>query len=295
MRRLMRGDEVDWLERLADTDAPLAERWLAGQLLALAGDPRLKPLAPPMVDVAGGEFTLGLEPQRLDAVMDRLAGLGLDRAWIAKECPAYRVRIPSFRIGRYPVTNHEYRVFLLATGHPVLPTSWELGRYPLERANHPVHSVDVASAEAYTAWLSASTGRRFRLPTEAEWELAAGGPAQREYPWGETFEPDRCNTVECGLLITSPVGMFPRGAARCGAQDMAGNVEELVATDYAPYPGGQWIDDHLVQLNGRYRVARGGSFARFRDLARCKRRHGIHRTTRVYVAGFRLAEELARA
>ena len=73
---------------------------------------------------------------------------------------------------------------------------------------------------------------------------------------------------------------------------MAGNVEEYVADDYAAYPGGAFIADHLVQIHGRYRVARGGSFARFRDLARTRRRHGFNPRSATYAMGFRLAESL---
>lgn len=71
---------------------------------------------------------------------------------------------------------------------------------------------------------------------------------------------------------------------------MAGNVEEYVADVYRPYPGGAAIDDHLSQIHGEYRVARGGSFARFRDLARTRRRHGHNPLSATYAMGFRLAE-----
>jgi toxoflavin biosynthesis protein ToxD len=63
-----------------------------------------------------------------------------------------------------------------------------------------------------------------------------------------------------------------------------------VADAYAPYPGGPFIEDHLAQIHGTYRVARGGSFARFRDLARTRRRHGHNPRSATYAMGFRLAE-----
>jgi formylglycine-generating enzyme required for sulfatase activity len=72
---------------------------------------------------------------------------------------------------------------------------------------------------------------------------------------------------------------------------MAGNVEEYVADDYAPYPGAARVEDDLSRARGRYRVARGGGFTRYRDLARCKRRHGRFPKA-IYVMGFRLAETL---
>ena len=73
---------------------------------------------------------------------------------------------------------------------------------------------------------------------------------------------------------------------------MAGNVEEYVSDDYAAYPGGEFVTDHLVQIHGRYRVARGGSFARYRDLARTRRRHGHNPRSVTYAMGFRLAESI---
>jgi formylglycine-generating enzyme required for sulfatase activity len=73
---------------------------------------------------------------------------------------------------------------------------------------------------------------------------------------------------------------------------MAGNVEEYVADVYGRYPGSALaVCDDLVRARGRYRVARGGSFTRFRDLARCKRRHGRFPKP-IYVMGFRLAEDI---
>ncbi len=73
--------------------------------------------------------------------------------------------------------------------------------------------------------------------------------------------------------------------------DMAGNVEEYVGGVYTAYPGGTRISDHLVEIHGTYRVARGG-FARFRDLARTRRRHGGNPRSTTYTMGFRLAEDL---
>ena len=278
------------LRTLACRTAPLARRIAAGNLLALSGDPRIRVDAPDMIDIPGGEIEIGLPWSEVDGVIERCNGLGLDRAWIAKECPRHGVALRPFRIARYPVTNAEYRAFLLDTSHAELPDSWAWRRFPLERSNHPVHTVSAASAEAYAAWLSRRTGRAFRLPREAEWDWAAAGPAGREFPWGGHFDPGLANTAECGLFMTSPVGAFVGGESPFGVADMAGNVEEYVAEEYAPYPGGRCIDDHLRSLLGRYRVARGGSFARFRDLARTRRRHGPNPRSQTYAMGLRLAE-----
>lgn len=158
------------------------------------------------------------------------------------------------------MTHQEYLANLKASGEREIPTSWELGRYPHERSNHPVYTVRAEAAGRYAAWLRDQTGRSFRLPSEAEWEYAAAGARRAELPWGDDFAPWRANTIELGLLTSTPVGIFPEGDSPFGVADMAGNVEELVADDYAPYPGARPIEDDLLAARGRYRVARGGSF-----------------------------------
>ena len=70
---------------------------------------------------------------------------------------------------------------------------------------------------------------------------------------------------------------------------MAGNVEEYVSNDYQPYSGGRNIADDLAVTQGAYRIARGGSFSRFGDLARCARRHGRYQRD-IYAMGFRLVQ-----
>ena len=276
---------------MADRAADLPWRIAAGNAVALAGDPRIDPMNPAMISVSGGVAMIGLDPAQIDAVTESLSHLGIDRGWIAKEAPRHALALRPYRIARYPVTNLEYRAFLLATGYPELPTGWAMRRYPAERANHPVYTVSALAADTYAAWLSDATGRAFRLPTEAEWEHAAG-PDGRAFPWGNTFDPALCNTAECGLFDTSPVGVFLGGESPFGASDMGGNVEEYTADRFAPYPGAELIRDHLVQIHGDYRVARGGCFSRFGDLARTRRRHGHNPRSAAYAMGFRLAESL---
>jgi toxoflavin biosynthesis protein ToxD len=280
------------LECLRSAATSLAMRLASGNLLALIGDPRIDVQRPSMVEVPGGNVQIGLPANELDAALKRLAGLGLDRSWIAKECPRHTVTLKPYRLARWPVTNAEYRDFLLETGHAELPSSWAFRRFPQERSNHPVYTVSAASAAAYASWLAKCCGRGFRLPTEAEWEWAAAGPLGLEFPWGQNFDAALANTAETGLFCSSPVGAFVGGESPFGAHDMAGNVEEYVGDNYAAYPGGEFIEDHLVRMLGTYAVARGGSFARFRDLARTRRRHGQNPRSSTYAMGFRLAETL---
>jgi formylglycine-generating enzyme required for sulfatase activity len=283
----------DRQELVAVLESPveaLERRYAAGNLLALAGDPRLVAREPHMVEIPGGIVYVGLDPLAVDDVLLRFDGLGLDASWIRKECPRHPLHLARYRIARYPVTNQEYHQFLCQTNYPELPTSWSFRRYPEERANHPVYSISAQACDAYAVWLSAVTQRAFRLPTEAEWEYSAAGPAGLEFPWGGQFDETLANTCETAIFNTTPVGMFPGGASFCGALDLAGNVEEYVADHYEAYPGGSDVNDHLRQIHGNYRVARGGSFARFRDLARTRRRHGHNPRSATYAMGFRLAE-----
>ncbi|MEK8146413.1 formylglycine-generating enzyme family protein [Streptomyces sp. M10(2022)] len=172
--------------------------------------------------------------------------------------PRHLVHVEAFRIMRYPVTNLEYRVFLEDTGLDVLPTSWELGCYPVHRANHPVWAVRPEHADAYAGWLAARTGRAFRLPTEAEWEYAAGGGDIERSSRGARLPQRPREHGRGGPLTTTPVGIYPAGRSVFGADDMAGNVEEFVADDYAAYPGGAEVADDLT-ADGSYRVARAAA------------------------------------
>jgi formylglycine-generating enzyme required for sulfatase activity len=192
---LHRDSRDDLAQRTNSANATLAERIVAGNLLALLGDPRISVQRPDMVEIAGGDVDIGLEPADVDGVLEHFSSLGLDRAWIEKECPRHRTTLRPYRIARLPVTNGEYRTFLLETGHADIPSSWAYRQFPRERANHPVYSVSAHSADAFAAWLAQRSGRGFRLPTEAEWEWAAAGPDGRVFPWGSRFDAELTNTA----------------------------------------------------------------------------------------------------
>ncbi|MEU9372848.1 SUMF1/EgtB/PvdO family nonheme iron enzyme [Streptomyces sp. NPDC048255] len=298
-----RAERLDCFEQVAghpaaqlstlveDAALTLEHRLAAGAALALAGDPRTRWDAPVMLAVPAGRALVGTPDSAVDELHADSAQFGVQRSWVEKECPRHAYPVGAFAIAKYPVTNAEFAVFLKDTGRPELPSDWHYGRFDPAAANHPVYTVTAESADLYAYWLSRRTGRRFRLPTEQEWEYAAGGPDGLRYPWGDTWNAHAANTLETGLLMTSPVGAFPDGRSWCGALDMAGNVEEYTSSTYGPYPGGELVRDDLYLRLGAYRIARGGAFNRFRDLARCQRRHGPYPRS-LYAMGFRLAEDL---
>ena len=289
LRSLPKDELVKICEQV---NVPLVERLAAGNILALIGDSRIDTQNPTMIKIDGCNVEIGLPVAEIDSVLEEFSGLGINRKWIVKECPRHAVSLKTFAIAKYPITNQEYRDFLLDSKHSDLPTSWQFRRFPQEFANHPVYTINAIDADAYCKWLAKKTGRAFRLPNEAEWEYAAAGKDGYEFPWGNEFKADYANLAETGLFQSSAVGVFVEGNSPFGLADMAGNVEEYVADNYAAYTGGDFIVDHLVEIHGTYRIARGGSFVRFRDLARTRRRHGHNPRSVTYTMGFRLAEDI---
>ena len=176
------------------------------------------------------------------------------------------IRVDTFRIDKYPVTNAQYKRFVEATDHPP-PGHWGGGTYPAGKALHPVVYVSWDDAVAYAEW----AGKR--LPTEEEWEKAARGTAGREYPWGD-WEEGRCNTGETGIRDTTPVGQYsPGGDSPYGCADMAGNVWEWTLSLYEP--------------GKPYRVVRGGSWFNDQENARCGARDWLGENHSYSSRGFR--------
>ena len=179
------------------------------------------------------------------------------------------VEIPGdpFLIGKYPVTNAQYKAFLDATD--CASGGW---KYPLSKANHPAVSISFYQAEACARWYG------MRLPTEQEWEKAARGTDGREYPWGNEFDPQKCNTKEGGPGGTTPVDRYPEGASPYGVMNMAGNVWDWTSS--------------LWEGEGNSRVLRGGSWYYFPYFARCSSRYWSSPDLRSNVVGFRCARTL---
>jgi len=217
------------------------------------------------------------------------------------EKPQHTVEIPyDYWLARYPVTNDQFATFAEATKY-VTTAEKEGGwvskepeyvkgfdwRHPLDlqtdlkdKGNHPVIQVSWYDALEYCKWLSETLRGEMgnlviRLPTEAEWEKAARGEYGNEWPWGNEFDPARCNSAEGGKGDTTPVGAYsPQGDSPYGAADMAGNVWEWCHSLRKPYP--YKADDGREKESGSdVRVVRGGSFLYDRRSSRAAYRFAL--------------------
>lgn len=206
-----------------------------------------------------------------------------------RERPVHMVELDAFYIGKYEVTNGEWRKFRDDPRYDD-PKYWPGGRvmpkdqvmYWTQANNHgggtpgsdkyPVIGVNWDAAVAYCNWLSAKTGKTYRLPTEAEWEKAARGSDQRRYPWGNTIDATYANFVGTQRFDTvREVGFFDgtqRGdvkthsnASPYGAFDMAGNVMEWCSDWYQrDWYASSPRKNPKGPATGVYKVVRGGSF-----------------------------------
>ncbi len=178
---------------------------------------------------------------------------------------SYSARLDAFYIDKLEVTNTQYAEFLKSTRRQP-PPNWDETAGP----DIPVTGVTCDDAAAYARW----AGKR--LPTEEEWEAAASWDAKKQharlYPWGETFEPAKCNIHTSGA---APVGSYPQDSSPCGLHDMAGNVCEWTATK---------VDSD--------QVVRGGSWADLLpEAASCGARFSLNPGTRSSRLGFRCARD----
>jgi formylglycine-generating enzyme required for sulfatase activity len=217
------------------------------------------------------------------------------------------VELPTFRMGRYPVTNREYAKFLAHTpAQDVPPRQGWFSREPSEdREGHPVASVNWAEACAYCEWLSSETGRAYRLPTEAEWEAGAhstgpdGVASKTVYPWGNEWDGERADVrANIDSDDTTPVTAHPAGESGFGVADLLGNVQEWTLTRWGadrdspafppPYRLGDGRDDTDTPTQRDLRVHRGGSFRSSRDELTVFARGVTPPTSRIPWRGFRV-------
>jgi formylglycine-generating enzyme required for sulfatase activity len=207
----------------------------------------------------------------------------------ASEQPAHRVSLPGFAIGKFEVTQAEWKACVAAGGCEYRPSD------PAVRDHAPVMNVSWADAVQYAEWLRQSTGKPYRLPSEAEWEYAARAAGTTPYPWGREIGAAKVNCNGCGGGYdpqTMDVGSFPPN--RWGLFDMQGDVAEWVADcwhktyEHAPANGAAWDAP-----NCNLRVLRGGSWRSSPADLTVSARNFYDPSVRYPANGFRVAMSLA--
>lgn len=177
---------------------------------------------PGTVAVTGGVFELG--------------GQDLDN-------PARKVPLADFFIAETEVTNEQYQEFIVAAKYKT-PLTWlKGGTIPLGRGQFPVTGITFQDAVEFCNWLAQKLGAKVRLPSEAEWELAARGSQHFLYPWGNDWRSKAAVWAQNGGKL-QPVKSLPEGRAECGAFDMAGNAWE-------------WTSDNALNDKGKPLLAGG--------------------------------------
>lgn len=254
-----------------------------------------------MVYIPSGSFVMGADSSSVDSIY-------YDNR---DELPAHEVHLSAFLIGRYEVTNIQYYEFWKEEGAERTPADTSaIGKWPavaLAKPNFPVIGVSWEDAMAFCRWLSLRTGEHYTLPTEAQWEYAAGGGQSRLYPWSWLEEEpvdsaeqaiptsQRANVKQGGdgYTFTAPVNAFLEGASAFGPLNMAGNASEWCLDHYDPdyYATDQvWQDPQgSTDIEHQfYRVVRGGSYLTGLDQARVANRSAVAPDNREIDIGFRV-------
>jgi formylglycine-generating enzyme required for sulfatase activity len=249
----------------------------ASQVLLVRSGIAGPPPEPEMIKIDPGDFWMGSDKGD------------------SNEKPRHKVIIhKAFQIGKYEVTFDEYDAFVRASKRRH-PSDRQWGR-----GQRPVIYVSWEDAFAYVKWLSLMTGKRYRLPSEAEWEYAARGGTETAYWWGEEINQDGKVWANCrrgcgsgDSKQTTPIGSFKPNPF--GLYDTAGNVWEWVQDCYhgdyegAPKDGSVW--KHSTD-ECDLRVVRGGSWGYFPKDLRSAARLGNPRVFGTSFIGFRLAQDL---
>ncbi|MEK6321668.1 MAG: formylglycine-generating enzyme family protein [Acidobacteriota bacterium] len=228
-------------------------------------------IEPEMVVIPAGEFLMG-------------CNTGAEN-----ERPAHRVFVDQFAIGRFAITNRLYRCFIEETGHEPR-RGWDDSSF--NHADQPVTSVNWFEAIAYCGWVSEKTGKLYRLPSEAEWELAArGGLEGKLYTWGDEPPQQQANYSELWLRGPERAGQRPANAF--GLHDISENVHEWCS---------DWFDERYYlsspgcnpqgPATGTRRSSRGGSWRHQIKITRVAARSSIPPEFKYSDYGFRCAMSL---
>jgi formylglycine-generating enzyme len=205
------------------------------------------------------------------------------------EQPVHRIWVETFQLAATQVTNAEYELFLRATG-TLPPPFWSDANF--NHPEQPVAGVSWFNAEAYCQWMSSQTSRRYRLPTEAEWERAARGHLdQADFPWGNL--PAQSLPEYATRWQNGPEPVARYAANSFGLYNMCDNVHEWCS---------DWYDANYYSVSpernpsgpqqGQRKASRGGSWRHHVKVSRCSARSSIPPEFQYADYGFRVACDL---
>lgn len=221
-----------------------------------------------------------------------------------------QVHVESMFLDRYPVTNKQYRQFVLAggyeqislwdptvwpaildfvdsTGHPG-PRFWKDGRFTPGEGDHPVVGVCWYEANAFARWVGK------RLPSDPEWvkagswpvQVPGGKPLQRKHPWGDTMDRNQANLWGSGPGTTVPVHKLNNGGTVGGVYQLIGNVWEWTTSNFGAWDPAM----RRVEAPTQMKSLRGGAFDTYFDSqANCQYQSGDSPMARKHNIGFRCA------
>lgn len=194
-----------------------------------------------VVEVKGGEFSVGgSETKR----------------------PLQRVFVEDFFIAESEVTNYQYAEFVKATKYKQ-PKGWRKRKYSKNTENLPVVYVSWDDANAFCKWMSKKLELEVRLPSQAEWELAARGPNRFLYPWGNNWKKEGVQSEKS--TKPKPVKSFETNKSPFGAYDMLGNVWEWTTEKVTIKDTGKKRRKKLPAKEKKGYLALGGSFIEDRN------------------------------
>ncbi|MBI4468517.1 MAG: formylglycine-generating enzyme family protein [Acidobacteria bacterium] len=236
-----------------------------------------------MVEVPGGSFEMGAESP--------------EGPCEGSEAPVHKVRIRSFSMGAYEVTQAQWRT---VARWPRVHLILQPDPSEVEGDHFPVTNISCGEAREFCARLSNKTGRKYRLPSESEWEYACRAGTTTPFHFGETISPELAN-YNCSTPYESgPTGRYherlmPVGSAGVanafGLFDMHGNVWEWCLDPFhdgyngAPDDGSVWERDGDPER----RMLRGGCWNCAPEISRSASRNGLGPGNKLGVIGFRLA------
>ena len=208
-----------------------------------------------------------------------------------EEQPVHEVWVDAFELAVLQVTVRDYGVFLAANpGKP--PLHW--GDPAFSHPDQPVVAVSWFEATAYCEWLTRSTGRKYRLPSEAEWERAAKNGADNLYAWGNVLPQDHAEYLSrWGGTVNAPLPVGRGSATAWGIYDLGENVHEWCSDwfDKAYYAQSPRLNPRGPETGDR-RASRGGSWRHQIKVSRCAARSSIPPAFQYADYGFRVAREL---